>query len=56
MLSGVSQRKTNTVYYHLHVESKKHSKLVNQIKKKQTHRYREKTTGYHCGEERGEGQ
>ena len=42
MLSRVSQRKTNTVYDHLHVESKKYSKLVNKIKKKQTHRYREK--------------
>ena len=28
MLSEISQRKTNTVY-HLHVESKKYSKLVN---------------------------
>ena len=36
MLSRVSQRKTNTVYYHLHVESKKYSKLVNLTKKTPT--------------------
>ena len=54
MLSRVSQRKTNTVCYHLHVEPKKYSKLVNKIKKKHTHR--EKTAGYHCGEEKKEGQ
>ena len=35
------QRKTNTVY-HIYVESKKHNKLVNITKKKQTHRHREK--------------
>ena len=29
MLSEVSQRKINTVGYHLSVESKKHNKLVN---------------------------
>ena len=33
-----SQRKTNTVQYHLYVESKKYNKLVNVMKKKQTHR------------------
>ena len=42
-LSEISQSKTNTVYYHLHVESKKYNKLVNIIKKKQTHRYGEQT-------------
>ena len=42
MLSEISQRKTNTVWYHLHVEPKKYNKLVNIIKNKQTHRYREK--------------
>ena len=47
MLSEISQRKTNTVY-HLHVESKKYSKLVN-ITEKQAHRYREQTSGYQWG-------
>ena len=35
MLSEISQRKTNTVWYQLHVESKKYNKLVNLRKKKQ---------------------
>ena len=40
MLSEVSQRKADTVWYHLYVESKKYqyNKLVNITKKKQTHR------------------
>ena len=29
------------------MESKKYNKLVNITKKKQTHRYREQTIGYH---------
>ena len=37
VLSEISQTKTNTVCYHLHVESKKYNKLVNITKKKQTH-------------------
>ena len=49
----VRQRKTNTVCYHLYVESKKYNKLVNKTKKKQTHRYREGTSGYQWGEGRG---
>ena len=49
MLSEISQRKTNTVRYHFYVESKKYNKLVNITKKKQTHRYREQTSGYQCG-------
>ena len=44
------QRETNTVWYHLYVESKKYNKLVNIAKKKQTHRYREQTSGYQWGE------
>ena len=42
------QRKSekNIVGYHLYVESKKYNKLVNITKKKQTHRYREQTSGY----------
>ena len=46
---------TNTVCYHLYVESKKYNKLVNITKKKQTHRYREQTSGYQWGEGREEG-
>jgi len=50
----VRQRKTNIVWYYLHVETKKHNKLV-KIKKKQTHSYREQTNGYQWGEGREEG-
>ena len=35
---------------------KKYNKLVNITKKKQTHRYREQTSGYQWEEGRGEGQ
>ena len=38
-------RKTNTVWYHLCVESQNYSKLVN-ITRKQTHRSGEETNGY----------
>ena len=31
------------------MESKKYNKLVNIIKKKETHRYREQTNGYQWG-------
>ena len=44
---------TKTVHYHLYEESKKCNILVNIIKKKQTHRYREQTSGYQWGEGRG---
>ena len=37
----ISQRQTNTVRSLLYVESKKHNKLVNITKKKQTHRWNE---------------
>ena len=49
------QRKTNTVLYHLYVESEKYNKLVNITKKKQSHRYREQTS-YLWGKKSGEGQ
>ena len=39
------QRKTNTVSFHLCVESKKQSKQTNITKQKQTHRFREQTSG-----------
>ena len=51
MLSEINQRETNTVFYHLYVESKKLDKW-----QKQTHRYREQTSGYHQAEKREEGQ
>ena len=52
MPSEISQRKTNIVWYHLFVESKKYNKLVNITKKKQTYRSIEQTNGYHWGEGR----
>ena len=36
------------------MESKKYNKLVNITKKKQTHRYREQTSGYPWGERGGQ--
>ena len=39
-----------------YVELKKYDKLVNKTKKKQTHRYREQTSGYQWGDGSGEGQ
>ena len=42
MLSEISQKKTNSVCYHLCVESRK-IKLMNITKKKQTHKYRKQT-------------
>ena len=53
-LSKVSQRKTNTVQYHLHVESKKYNKSMNETKKKQFSR--EPTSVYQLGEGSGERQ
>ena len=38
------------------MESKKYKKLVNVTKKKQTHRYREQTSGLPLGRGSGEGQ
>ena len=53
LLGKVSQRKTNTVLYHIH-GSKKYNKPVTMTKKKETHRYREQTTsGYQWGREKG---
>ena len=55
MPSEISQRKTNTVWYHLYVESKKKIQQINEYKKrKQTHRYREQTRSYQEEEERGD--
>ena len=46
MLSDIRQRKTNAVWYHLYVESKKYSILVNATKKNQIQGYREQTNSY----------
>ena len=50
MLSEINQTKTNTVCHHLHIKS--NQLFVNLTKKKQSHRYREQTSGYRVGEER----
>ena len=55
MLNEISQRKTNTVWYHLYMESKTYNKLMN-ITKEQTHRYREQTSGYQQGKGKGKGE
>ena len=52
----IRQRKTNTVWYILYVDSKKYNKLVNKTKKKEAHRYKEQTSGYQLGEGIEEGQ
>ena len=49
MLSEVSQRKTNIVWCHLYVESKKIVQMNLFTKQKQTHRYRKQTYGYQKG-------
>ena len=40
------QRKTNIVWYHLFVESKKYNRPVNITEKKEDHRGGEQTSGY----------
>ena len=55
MLSDISQTEANTVWCHLHMESKEYNKLVNITKKKQTLRYREQTSGYQWEEGSGRG-
>ena len=44
ILNEISQRKTDTRWYHLYVESKKKTKTNISIYK--THRYRKQTYGY----------
>ena len=55
MPSEVRQRKKNTVWYHLYVESTDDNKLVNITEKKQTHRHREQTCGCQGGGGSGRG-
>ena len=51
-LSEVSQKKTNTIWYHLHVESKNITQMSLSAKDKQNHRHREPTCGYREGKNR----
>jgi len=56
-LSEISQiEKDKYSIYHLHVETKEYNQLVVIMNKKQAHRYREQTNGYHCGKRGGEAQ
>ena len=48
-MDGVRDRKTNTVCFHLYVESEKQNKGTNITKQKQTHRQREQIGGYQRG-------
>ena len=54
MLSEISQREANTMWYHSYVGSKKYNTLVD-ITNKKSHRYREKNSGYQWKEENDEG-
>ena len=58
MLGEMSQTKTNTMKYHLFVESKKKEKKnpneQNKTKQKQLHRYREQTSGHQRWREDGQ--
>ena len=57
MLGEMSDKeRQNLVYCDLYMEHKKQNKQINITKQKQTHRYREQTTGYPWGERGGEGQ
>ena len=47
--SEVSQRKTNIIYYHLYVESRKMVQMNLFAKQKQSHRCRKQTYGYQGG-------
>ena len=48
-------KKTNTVWYHIYVESKKYNKLGNITKKKKAHRNRKQTSGYQRRKEEARG-
>ena len=49
ILSEVSQRKTNIICYHLHVESKKMVQMNLLTKQKLSHKCRKQTYGYQGG-------
>ena len=48
-----SDRERQTLYDITYIWNLKYNKLVNITKKKHTHRYREQTSHYQWGEERG---
>ena len=50
ILRKISHRKTNTIRFHLYMDSKKQNKWTNIRKQKETHRYREQTGGCQSGE------
>ena len=49
ILNKVRQRKTNIIWYHLYVESKKMIQMSLFTKQKKTHRHRKQTCGYQRG-------
>ena len=53
MLSEISQRKTNTVWYHLYSLASYIFQIPHITKKKRTHRFTEQTTDYQSDEWRG---
>ena len=55
ILSEVSQTKTNIIWYHLYMESKKTMQINLFKKQKQTHRLRKHTYGYKRGKGGEEG-
>ena len=54
MLSEISQTEKDTVWFHLHAESKKQNKWTNITQQKQILRYREQTCGCQRGGRRRE--
>ena len=55
MLSEISQRKTNTIWFQIYVKFKKQNKQTDKTNRTQTHAYRKQTVGYKSGEELGDG-
>ena len=51
--SEINPRKTNTVWFHIYVESKKQSNWTNMKKQQQSYRYREQTDGWQRGRDGG---
>ena len=54
MLSEISQRKTNTIWFHIHAESKKNKMNREQTKQNQTHRKKLMIRGQEGWEQNGE--
>ena len=54
ILSGISQRKTNIIQYHLYAESKKMIQMNLFTKQKQAHRHRKQAYDYERGQRWGE--